>query len=255
MFQHHFKETYKNKLYEGHLGIRKQSVWWPDLSKELKLMIENCDACACERNNLKGANAAYVVSNLTMVHGTGVLVYASICPHVVLTVHWRRALGNGLTTVAVCCGFAALYHSCNPVVLEQHLPETSTQADVKAQIALPSTPRLVMLGESILGAKKWMLSIEGKVVLQLSDHSDFASALAVFFGSYYVFNIEYPAEVATSLEFIQRFFVGINPEHSKCASKFQESRKTGKMVQRKNESLNPHVASFIRGFIAYDWQN
>ncbi|KAL6457325.1 hypothetical protein MHYP_G00342880 [Metynnis hypsauchen] len=59
-------------------------------------------------------------------------------------------------------------------------------------------------GESILGAKKWMLSIEGKVVLQLSDHSDFASALAVFFGSYYVFNIEYPAEAATSLEFIQR---------------------------------------------------
>ncbi|KAL6490990.1 hypothetical protein MHYP_G00013350 [Metynnis hypsauchen] len=81
--------------------------------------------------------------------------------------------------------------------------ETSTQADVEAQIALPSTPRLVMLGESILGAKKWMLSIEGKVVLQLSDHSDFASALAVFFGSYYVFNIEYPAEAATSLEFIQ----------------------------------------------------
>ncbi|KAL6477755.1 hypothetical protein MHYP_G00135900 [Metynnis hypsauchen] len=82
--------------------------------------------------------------------------------------------------------------------------ETSTQADVEAQIALPSTPRLVMLGESILRAKKWMLSIEGKVVLQLSDHSDFASALAVFFGSYYVFNIEYPAEAATSLEFIQR---------------------------------------------------
>ncbi|KAL6473508.1 hypothetical protein MHYP_G00170690 [Metynnis hypsauchen] len=56
------------------------------------------------------------------VGGTGVLVYASVCPHVVLTVHWRRALGNGLTTVAGCCGFTALYHSCNPVVLEQHLP-------------------------------------------------------------------------------------------------------------------------------------
>ncbi|KAL6461193.1 hypothetical protein MHYP_G00311590 [Metynnis hypsauchen] len=54
--------------------------------------------------------------------GTGVLDYVSVCPHVVSTVHWRRALGNGLTTVAVCCGFTALYHSCNPVVLEQHLP-------------------------------------------------------------------------------------------------------------------------------------
>ncbi|XP_036435970.1 uncharacterized protein K02A2.6-like isoform X1 [Colossoma macropomum] len=48
-----------NKLHEGHLGITKcrerakQSVWWPGLSKELKLMIENCDACARERTNLK----------------------------------------------------------------------------------------------------------------------------------------------------------------------------------------------------------
>ncbi|RXN05325.1 hypothetical protein ROHU_033470 [Labeo rohita] len=82
--------------------------------------------------------------------------------------------------------------------------ETSTQADIEAQISLPSTPRLIMLGESILGAEKWMLSIEGRVVLQLSDVSDFTSALAVLFGSYYVFNIEYPEEAATTLEFIQR---------------------------------------------------
>ncbi|KAI4899943.1 hypothetical protein NFI96_032087 [Prochilodus magdalenae] len=133
--------------------------------------------------------------------------------------------------------------------------EISTEADIEAQISLPSTPRLIMLGESILGAKKWMVSIEGRVVLQLSDHSDFTSALAVFFGSYYVFSIEYPEEAATSLEFIQRFFVRINPEQSKCAAKVQVSRRTGKMVQRKNESLNPHVASFIRNFIHYDWQN
>ncbi|RXN15703.1 hypothetical protein ROHU_027865 [Labeo rohita] len=81
--------------------------------------------------------------------------------------------------------------------------ETSTQADIEAQISLPSTPRLIMLGESILGAEKCMLSIEGRVVLQLSDVSDFTSALAVLFGSYYVFNIEYPEEATTTLEFIQ----------------------------------------------------
>ncbi|XP_068433920.1 uncharacterized protein [Clinocottus analis] len=81
--------------------------------------------------------------------------------------------------------------------------ETSTQADIEAQVSLPSTPRLIMLGNSILGAKKWMLSIEGRVVLQLRDRADFTSALAVLFGSYYVFNIEYPEEAATSLEFIQ----------------------------------------------------
>lgn len=59
-----------------------------------------------------------------------------------------------------------------------------------------------LLGDSILGAKKWMLSIEGRVVLKLSDHSDFIFALAVLF-EYYMFNIEYPEEVATSPEFIQ----------------------------------------------------
>uniref|UniRef100_A0A3B3QPE7 Uncharacterized protein n=1 Tax=Paramormyrops kingsleyae TaxID=1676925 RepID=A0A3B3QPE7_9TELE len=89
--------------------------------------------------------------------------------------------------------------------------------DAEAQISLPSIPRLIMLGK----IPKWMLSIEGRVVLRMSDHSDFTSALAVLFGSFYVFNIEYPEEAATTLEFIQRFFVRINPEQSKCASKVQ----------------------------------
>uniref|UniRef100_A0A8D0CSK2 Uncharacterized protein n=1 Tax=Sander lucioperca TaxID=283035 RepID=A0A8D0CSK2_SANLU len=131
--------------------------------------------------------------------------------------------------------------------------ETSTPADVEAQISLPSTPRLIMLGDTILGATRWMLSIEGRVILR-SD-ADFPAALAVFFGSFYVFNIEYPEEAATSLEFVQRFFVRINPEQSKCAAKFQTSKSTGKKVQRKNQSLNPHVAALIQDFIEYDWQN
>ncbi|KAM3599973.1 uncharacterized protein V6R79_014881 [Siganus canaliculatus] len=101
---------------------------------------------------------------------------------------------------------------------------------------------------------EWMLPIEGRVVLTLSDHSDFTSALAVLFGSYYVFNIEYPQEADTSLEFSQRFFIRINQEQNKCAFKVQVSRRSGKLVQRKNESLNPHVALFIRDFIDYDWQ-
>uniref|UniRef100_A0A8C9XE83 Uncharacterized protein n=1 Tax=Sander lucioperca TaxID=283035 RepID=A0A8C9XE83_SANLU len=131
--------------------------------------------------------------------------------------------------------------------------ETSTPADVEAQISLPSTPRLIMLGDTILGATRWMLFIEGRVILH-SD-ADFPAALAVFFGSFYVFNIEYPEEAATSLEFVQRFFVRINPEQSKCAAKFQTSKSTGKKVQRKNQSLNPHVAALIQDFIEYDWQN
>lgn len=58
-----------------------------------------------------------------------------------------------------------------------------------------------------MGARRWMLSIEGGVVLKLSETSNFTTAttaLTVFFASYYVYNIDYPAEAATSLEFIQR---------------------------------------------------
>jgi len=60
-------------------------------------------------------------------------------------------------------------------------------------------------GDSILVPKKWMLALEGKVVIESSHlQLDFTSALAVLFGSFYVFNIEYQEEAASTLEFIQR---------------------------------------------------
>lgn len=52
-----------------------------------------------------------------------------------------------------------------------------------------------------------MLSIEGRVVFTHSPPiPDFATALAVLFASFYVFNIEYQVEAATTLEFVQRYF-------------------------------------------------
>ncbi|KAL1007003.1 hypothetical protein UPYG_G00080540 [Umbra pygmaea] len=113
-----------------------------------------------------------------------------------------------------------------------------------------------MLGDSILESKKWMLSIEGKVLIQPTDHqTDFTSALAVLFTAYYVFNIEYQVEAATTMECIQRFFARINPDYSKCTSKVQVSKKSGKMVQRKASNLNPQVLRFITEFKEFEWQN
>ncbi len=55
-------------------------------------------------------------------------------------------------------------------------------------------------------ANKWMLSIEGRVVIPHSPPmSDFTTALAVLFASLYVFNIEYQVEAVTTLEFVQRY--------------------------------------------------
>ena len=62
-----------------------------------------------------------------------------------------------------------------------------------------------LLGDSILSAKQWMLALEGKVFITPTNlQMDFTSALAVLFGSYYAFNIEYQPEAASTLDFIQR---------------------------------------------------
>lgn len=49
-----------------------------------------------------------------------------------------------------------------------------------------------------------MVSIEGKVRYELTQLHDFISAFAVFFGSYYVFNLEYQEAASTTLEMVQR---------------------------------------------------
>ncbi|KAJ7985464.1 hypothetical protein DPEC_G00352300, partial [Dallia pectoralis] len=85
-----------------------------------------------------------------------------------------------------------------------------TQADVETRLILPATPRLVMFGSSLLDSSKWMLSIEGRVVCVLDGQSDFGTALSVFFGCFYVFNIEYQETASATLEFIQRKVLNLN---------------------------------------------
>ncbi|XP_052459453.1 uncharacterized protein LOC128018121 [Carassius gibelio] len=130
--------------------------------------------------------------------------------------------------------------------------ETTTPADAEAQLSLPVTPRIIMLGETILTAKKWMLSIEGRVVIPPGAHmADFTTALAALFACYYVFNLEYQVEASTTLEFVQRFLVRINPDSNKCTAKEQMSKTTGRVVKRKTSYMNPHVISFIRDFTEF----
>ncbi|XP_067291128.1 uncharacterized protein [Pseudorasbora parva] len=132
---------------------------------------------------------------------------------------------------------------------------TATPADVEGSLSLPSTPRLIALGESVFIAKKWMLTMEGRVIIEPQELTDFQSALAILFGCYYVFNVQYQEEAMNTLEFIQRFILRINPDGTKCQSKSQISRTSGKRVQRKITSINPLVASFIRELVDFDWQN
>lgn len=132
--------------------------------------------------------------------------------------------------------------------------ETSTKTSIENEISLPATPRLIMLGDTLLTSSKWFISIEGKVTHSIDDQLDFTAALSVFFGCFYVFNIEYEESASATLEFLQRFFVRINPEGSKCTSKSGTSRRTGTAVQRKTQNFNTRVATFMQRLSEFEWK-
>ncbi|XP_071832157.1 uncharacterized protein [Apostichopus japonicus] len=90
-------------------------------------------------------------------------------------------------------------------------------------------PVVPIKGTTLLAGRKYMIAVDKVVVNHLI--ADFQSALAYLFATYYVLNIQYPADSCVTLEFIQRCFVGINPPTS------------GK--SRKSSAINPKVLSLL----------
>ena len=72
---------------------------------------------------------------------------------------------------------------------------------------------LSCLGASLLTAVNYALTIECKVVF---DRLNFTSVFSLFFAAFFVMNIEYPFEAASTMEFIQRYLyvagVSASPE-------------------------------------------
>uniref|UniRef100_A0A669BL90 Uncharacterized protein n=1 Tax=Oreochromis niloticus TaxID=8128 RepID=A0A669BL90_ORENI len=131
--------------------------------------------------------------------------------------------------------------------------ETSTRMSLEAESNLPIAPRLIMLGQSSMTATCWMVNAEGRVIVELDKENTFADAMSVFFGSFYVLNLEYQESACATLELIQRFFVRINPEEgTKCTSKVGTSRKTGTTVKRKVVHINPHVTTFLQRLTEFE---
>uniref|UniRef100_A0A8C9X4V2 Uncharacterized protein n=1 Tax=Sander lucioperca TaxID=283035 RepID=A0A8C9X4V2_SANLU len=128
-------------------------------------------------------------------------------------------------------------------------------ADVSiGQESIPNTPRLIMLGRSLMASGRWMVSIEGKVAINLGD-GGFVAAFTALFAAYYVLNIEYQEDAACTLEVVQRFLVRINPEEGKkCTARQGVSKKTGRVVQKKATPINPHVNNFIRLLLDFEWK-
>uniref|UniRef100_A0A3B4CXI0 Uncharacterized protein n=1 Tax=Pygocentrus nattereri TaxID=42514 RepID=A0A3B4CXI0_PYGNA len=90
-----------------------------------------------------------------------------------------------------------------------HYVDTTCLAQEVLTEKLPATPCIIVCGSSCFTAGTFMLSIDQEVV---NDHiTSFIHAFCLLFGSYYCFNIHYPVELRSTLEFFQRynFFVGI----------------------------------------------
>ncbi|XP_048860311.1 uncharacterized protein LOC125727551 [Brienomyrus brachyistius] len=96
---------------------------------------------------------------------------------------------------------------------------------------------------SCYAADRFMLSVDRKIVND--DITTFIAAVSLMFGSYYCFNIHYPTELASVLEFLQRCLFIINPE------------KGTKVVEKKNKKrlpVNPRVFTLISDLSDYEWR-
>ena len=64
----------------------------------------------------------------------------------------------------------------------------------------------LLVGDTLMTAERWMLSIEDKVVCQpQSSSATFVSGLAAVLASFYNFNLQYQEEAACTLELFQRY--------------------------------------------------
>ncbi|XP_048857411.1 uncharacterized protein LOC125724956 [Brienomyrus brachyistius] len=123
-----------------------------------------------------------------------------------------------------------------------HVEDTCLADEVQLE-QVPLTPTIIVCGQSCYSSRRYMLSIDRNLVS--TNISSFVSALCLMFGSYYNFNIHYPSELASTLEFLQRCFFCMNPEK-------------GTKVENKNSkhhlSVNPRVLTLIQDLADHEWR-
>ncbi|XP_034039436.1 uncharacterized protein LOC117522160 [Thalassophryne amazonica] len=122
-----------------------------------------------------------------------------------------------------------------------HFVEKTTLAEEVQMETVPPTPCLIVCGSSCFAAETFMLSIDKEV----NNHiTSFTSAICLRFGSCYCFNIHYPVELRSTLEFLQRCFFSINPEKG---TKVEWNKK------KKVFSVNPRVLTLISDLADHGW--
>ncbi|KAG5277710.1 hypothetical protein AALO_G00090550 [Alosa alosa] len=97
---------------------------------------------------------------------------------------------------------------------------------------VPLTPTIVVCGQNCFSSSCFMLSVDQTIVN--NNISSFTSALNLMFGSYFCFNIHYPVELASTLEFLQRCFYSVNPQKGTKVTKTSTTH-----------HMNPRVLTLI----------
>ncbi|RXN34461.1 Interferon-induced 44 [Labeo rohita] len=123
-----------------------------------------------------------------------------------------------------------------------YVEETCMGKEVQVE-NLPVTPCIIVRGTSCYAAKQFMLSVDQKIV---NDHiPTFISAVCMMFASYYCFNIHYPVDLGSTLEFIQRCFFNISPE---------KGTKVETKKNKKQLPVNPRVLTLIADLSDHEWR-
>ncbi|CAN8013280.1 unnamed protein product [Ixodes persulcatus] len=89
---------------------------------------------------------------------------------------------------------------------------------------MPATPSICIKGPSLFMSAEFTVCMDG---IAFTTTCNRAVASKLMFLLYFVLNVEYPAEVALTMKFVQRAIAGINPD------KNSKARKTS----RKQQSL------------------
>ncbi|PIK55669.1 hypothetical protein BSL78_07440 [Apostichopus japonicus] len=112
--------------------------------------------------------------------------------------------------------------------LGEHVKSTDKSADTCIEAMDLQGPVVLVAHGKVLTATLFSLAIGGKETTKVTNP---LSGVCVWFAAYYVFNLQYPEKAPALLEFIQRIFLGINPD---CGTKRQK-------MKGKKSAVNPVV--------------
>uniref|UniRef100_A0A1A8LY87 Uncharacterized protein n=2 Tax=Nothobranchius pienaari TaxID=704102 RepID=A0A1A8LY87_9TELE len=159
----------------------------------------------------------------------------------VLKLQTERGQSSGCLQEVIEIMLLLLAHFDEKEELLFHCVEMTSLAEDVQMEKVPPTPFIIVCGSSCFAAETFMLSIDKKIV---NDRiTTFTSAICLMFGSYYCFNIHYPVELRSTLEFLQQCFFSINPERGTKV----ESKK------KKVFSVNPRVLTLISDIADHEW--